>query len=323
MISQLRHLSLFRRSAATAAGDLSGALSSRPKITGNGPFIELPKFEPIGSPSDLLLISMPQTSRVNVRDGALLAVNGNLEDIETTSNQGFQEISAGGALSLVIKNNGTYSLIENQNKDTKWLILKQLSIIAWSGYDLELQPKKVHDKWLSYESTGKGYIVLSGTEELVEFTLKDKEEIIVNPGSLVATNGDTSLISVQSIWGPSSHLLVLLKQYLPELPRFKLPTVGISGGIVNSVKSTLSKFWNTVTEPLRVVADSEIWQNSVKYSSAVYGWLKLNVYVRIAAKPMYLKLVGPGKVLVDAAQLLKSNSGYFSNHEILAAYEQK
>ncbi|KAG7195906.1 uncharacterized protein KQ657_002291 [Scheffersomyces spartinae] len=255
---------------------------------------------------------MPQSSTVNIRDGALLAINGELEDIESICNQGFQEISARSAVSLVVKNNGTYSLIENRNKQEQWVIFKQQSIIAWTGYDIELSPKKIFAKWLSYQSLGKGYIVLSGDEELVEVDLKDKDQyMFINPGSLVATNGDISTITMEY-----HHNTNTVKQYLSKLlPSFKVPRMGIMGGIVKSMSDT----WQTFIQP---VTSSDIWKKMSRTSSTVYHWLKLNVYVRVVARPMYLKMVGPGKVLLDGGQLLKSN-GYFSKQEILRAYEKK
>ena len=75
--------------AGNTTTDISSAISSQNLLqgTGSGPFIELPQFSPVGHGHDLLNVKMPQSSNLNIRTGALIAMNGDLDGLTSTNRQ--------------------------------------------------------------------------------------------------------------------------------------------------------------------------------------------------------------------------------------------
>ncbi|ODV80637.1 uncharacterized protein CANTADRAFT_37599, partial [Suhomyces tanzawaensis NRRL Y-17324] len=172
----------------------SPAIIAKPTVTGNGPFVALPEFEPIGSPSHLLNVSLPSSSKLNIRSGSMVAIDGDLSKLASTTrwltpHTDYEEVRTNAAVSLVINGNGeNYSIIDIKDAREQWSILRDDSIVAWTGFSLKLTPTSIVRRENSFLSYGKGVIVVNSPTQLLEITLKEGEEMVVNPDSLVATS---------------------------------------------------------------------------------------------------------------------------------------
>lgn len=212
------------RNLGSTSRTLQEALTSATKVdafgqlakgTGRGPFIELPKFSPIGSPGHLLKMQIPVSSTVNIRSGSIIALNGDLDRIRLSraANPHFQLLETMAPATMVMSGNQNeaYHVIE-ASLERPWTILRPSNITAWCGYDLELTSFAVTEQLQAYKTTGRGTLVVSGSRSLYAVKLEAGEELEVLPDNLVAIQNDQSLpvksLTRRKSAGPSTYLRV-------------------------------------------------------------------------------------------------------------------
>lgn len=308
-----------------------------PNGTGRGPFIELPKFKAIGEPSNLLSISLPKSASLNIRNGSIVAINGDLTAIKSepkslSGSARYQQLFTEALVSLLV--NGTinnkkqienYSIINVEEKGEEWTILNEQSLIAWTGLNLELVPTTTFDKLSSVKTKGKGVIVVNGSNQLFDITLANNESIIINPNTVIAStisDFDPQILKNNTIYTE------LIPQSIPKLFQlFKKPFDYIPSVVsitvnqwVQDTKRTLRRNYQSALKLLGLqpyfLAIANYWRASVQF-------IRLNILVSIAKrKPIYFRLTGPGKLLVNNDKLV-ANLTLFSKQEIDAIYRTK
>ncbi|EGW35470.1 uncharacterized protein SPAPADRAFT_48460 [Spathaspora passalidarum NRRL Y-27907] len=277
----------------------------KPLVTGNGPFIELPKFIPIDE--QLLNITLPKHSSLNIRNGSLLAINGNITDIQSVPSNSYQKLTSSGFNSLVI--NGNYSIVDT--KDT-WTILNEQDLIAYTGYNFDVTPTSILSKFRSIQTKGDGTIVLNGN--LFNIELAANEEILVNPNALIAT---TSTVNFQ----------VLNKAKYSKLD-WALPTQSIFGSLTSPITSLLDKITQYNKDIVSKITQNNSYRNLLDYTGPaktrlknLVDWIVLYATTIFKRKPIYIKIKGPTKLLINNETVV-SNTKVFTRKEIKTIYSR-
>lgn len=286
-----RSLSFLSKLKIKSNRDISEEVSNDnlPKGTGNGPFIELPTFKPLGNPSDLLNVTLPQSSKLNIRNGAIIGLNGDLKTLSSNPQilhkTEYQELLSNSSVSLLISGGmNNYSIIEINNIDEKWTLLNDENIVAWTGYDLKLKPIEVLASRNSFQTEGKGIIVVNGDEQLYDITLGSNEQIIINPSSLIGYN---SAVSYTTLKGPWAQLLNLSN-------KIRLPS------IVRPYTKKVKTFFNLQYSKLVLSIGIHDQMNTIAtYWRTIKQFVSLNVINMLYSKPIYFRVSGPGRLLLD------------------------
>lgn len=254
--------------------------------TGQGPFIEIPEFKAIGTPSNVLNVKLPQSSNLNIKLGATIAMNGDLTNINIVNrklgNMKYQILQSQAPASLLIggriRSNciNNYCVVDINAKDDQWTILDDSSIVAWSGYDLELQPVDILKKWSSYKTTGKGRVVLSGNNSIFTVNIQPGEKMLINPTSLIAANGDFRFRITPGLFN-------LPKFTSPfTMPKFKIPKLSLT----SSLKMP------------KLPDDAQRYITRTKYFFQNTGlFIKLSIIQ--AFKPVFIEVLGPCDLLIS------------------------
>lgn len=300
--------------------DISSEISSSglPTGTGSGPFIELPEFKAIGPASNMLNVKMPQSSSLNIRTGALIAMNGDLNGLTSTNRQlndggmYYQVLQSEESVSLLIggKNGSNamnnYSIIEVENKADRWIILRDESIIAWTGYDFDIIPTNITKKLNSVQTVGSGKVLVSDYNTILQVELQPEDKILISAGSLVATNGDIQFTTIKN----SSKLPKI------SIPQLKLPQLVTSlfGNIGRGVKSQYSK----LSQKLGILEFNQyISQQWVRFKYFIRNTiLFLNIYLvnRLFSKSIFMEITGPCKLLMSTN--INTSNKMFTKPEI-------
>lgn len=299
-------------------GALSDALL--PAVTGNGPFIDLPTCEPLGNPGSFLNINLPLSSIINIRTTSLIAINGNLEDIENQTKvlpEGFSylEVRLKTPASIILTGSSSsvsnYSVIDVKKGDS-WSIINSKNLVAWCGYDIQLkQSSKRKEKSVSCEGTG--LLVVNGRHQLFDLELTENEELLINPNSLVASNIEAQeLVSF-----PETSVSRWLRSF--SAPKIKLPPT-----IANPLSRLLSKVSSTYAQSKKTIITSlglssqygnatSLIRNGFESVSKILS-LNLEAYI-FKRTPIYLSVKGPGKLILNDRCHIP-NSKYFTKEEI-------
>ncbi|CUM54162.1 uncharacterized protein AC631_00650 [Debaryomyces fabryi] len=303
----LRSISILSKFKFNKSRDISKEISndSLPKGTGNGPFIELPSFKPLGNPSDLLNITLPQSSKLSIRNGTIIGINGDLKNLTSVPQilhkTEYQELMSNSSVSLLINGGmNNYSIIEVNSIEDKWTILNDKNIIAWTGFNLQLDPIEVLEKCNSFQTNGKGIIIVNGEEQLFDITLSANEQIIINPNSLVAYNSSISYATLNSPW----------TQPLNFFRKFQFPTIAHSS--INSVKSFIGSQYSRIISSLGINNEMKVLTG---YYNSFKQFITFNVINKFYNKPIYFKITGPGRLLLDNNNHLPNRKN-FSKKEI-------
>ncbi|CAG90810.1 DEHA2G17622p [Debaryomyces hansenii CBS767] len=287
----LRSISILSKFKLNSSQDISKELSNDnlPKVTGNGPFIELPSFKPLGNPSDLLNITLPQSSKLSIRNGTIIGINGDLKKLSSVPQilhkTEYQELTSNSSVSLLINGGmNNYSIIEVNSIEDKWTILNDKSIIAWTGFNLQLKPIELLERCNSFQTDGKGIIIVNGEEQLFDITLSPNEQILINPNSLVASNSSISYSTLNRPW----------TEPLKFSRNFQLPT--IFNSYINSFKSFISSRYSRIIISLGIINQMKILRS---YYHSFKKLIIYNVINKFYNKPIYFKITGPGRLLLD------------------------
>ncbi|KAK6463103.1 hypothetical protein DFJ63DRAFT_334660 [Scheffersomyces coipomensis] len=305
----------------------TATIAEKAEFTGSGPFIELPQFRSIGNPSKLLNITLPQSSRLNIRHGSMVAINGDLSQLVSytrslTKFTQYEELHSGDSVSVVINgNNKNYAIIDAESKssnvnNTPWIVLNDENIIAWTGYNFELKSKSILDKYRSFETSGKGTLVINGDNELFSIQLNPNESLLVNPSTLIATNGS---ISFKVLDGQNNATLTNI---LKSIPSINLPTVGIIGSFVNSIRARINSLKALITTNQVIVDINRYIGTTSQYIAKIYDSIKLSLTGTIIKKrPIYIEIKGPSKLIINNNTSVP-NHRLFTKTEIEKIYNQ-
>ncbi|KAK6454975.1 uncharacterized protein RJT20DRAFT_136142 [Scheffersomyces xylosifermentans] len=313
-------------------------LAAKPQFTGGGPFVELPSFTPIGSPSKLLNISLPQSSKLSIRSGSMVAINGDLQKVKSstrflTSTTDYQELESATPVSLVINgNNGNYSIIEIHNPNEEWVVLNHDNIIAWTGFGFKLEPISLFQKLSSFKTSGKGVLVVNGDNELFAIEVPSNEEILVSPQSLIAT---TVKPNVQILKRDNKYLTPI--ESTPILrslrfPRITFPRHGVLGSITMSIESFTRSLRANILKGLETSGMRSGYASLKQFLAPVGHYLhvfydksKLFLIDRaIKTSPIYFKITGPARLLVNSVgESHTGNRRTFTKREIEAIFNRR
>ncbi|CAH2353909.1 altered inheritance of mitochondria protein 24, mitochondrial [[Candida] railenensis] len=316
--------------------DISGAVATNnlPRATGNGPFAELPKFEAIGQPSSLLNVTLPASSRLNIRNGSIIAMNGNLNHLTTSLKNLsnfypliYQEIKSVSPVSILISGSGTnFSILDIGSSSEKWIIANSKNVIAWSGYDLQLIPESRNlvrqgslfrlDRFTGLHTAGKGKLVLSGKNDLFDIELSEGEELMLEPSVLIAHN-DIGAAHFRTIRGsqlfqlPSypwfSRLGIRSAQVYSYLEKWaKYGYLRLTGGSYRTQdngtqRREIESSAQSTSNETSSSSSSSSSLNSVKASLTKTTEFVRKQFSRLGQKDVYYHVKGPCKLLISSS----------------------
>lgn len=328
-------------------------ISEKPHFTGAGPFIELPNFASIGSSANLLNITIPASSYLNIKSGALVAIDGDLNGLSSYQQKlltfvTYNKLVAQNPVSIIINGKSHYSVIDVAKADN-WKILSSNSLIAWSGFTLDLLPAPLFGNSHSFKTTGSGKLILQGENQLFEVEIEKNEEITINPLSLVATNSDsinpTALNNSRINWERLNFFkgskvieyITHAKSYVEEkVTPAKSAAVeldvpkGIPSPQESSLASVKTQSQEVTTKALlkispmegsldKVIAKDPLTNKDsisiTKEIKKVWDWISLNLLHRFSTRPIYINVKGPCKILIDNTYA-RNNRSFFTKYEI-------
>ncbi|KAG7666028.1 uncharacterized protein J8A68_000458 [[Candida] subhashii] len=298
-------------------------INEKPLVTGNGPFVELPKFQPIdpNHPNSLLVISIPQASRLTIKnESSIIGINGDFNNLTNESCGEYSSVYSNSAVSVLINgNNRQYSIIDVQEPLEEWIVLNRENVIAWSGFlkpnFSTLLPHQL--LYLSIWTFGRGKLVVNGDNELFNVELKQGEEILVNPNSLIAVNNPNIEINILGRGKDAGEETVgtRIGRSVTEwnFPKINLPKYGIMGSIFNSFRSIATRIEQAYLELFEMLGVAKFFRsirlNSITYNVRKYLYdlgdyvnFKLLKYLINRARnrnPVYFKVKGPAKLLMN------------------------
>lgn len=204
--------------------DLSS--KSLPKVTGNGPFIETPKFEPLGSTGAVLNVQLPQASELKIRTTAIMALNGDLSKIETRlshskSGLWYQSVRLKSPVSLLLSGDNLNHHILNTNLNENWVFEDLKSVSAWSGDGLRITRGFDEDRRRNLlHCKGRGSLVVTTARKVFEIEVPQGELLLVSPSAVVASN--VPLVKSQRLLPISTFGTLLSRpswfELFPQLP---------------------------------------------------------------------------------------------------------
>ncbi|CAH6723807.1 hypothetical protein CLIB1444_20S01178 [[Candida] jaroonii] len=309
---------------ASSIPDISETIATRNLLqgTGNGPFIELPHFSPIGNPTNLLNVKLPQSSNLNIRLGSLIAVNGDLKHLSTVNRKlsestYFQILQCQEATSLIIggklkpNRQNHYKLIDIDYRD-QWMVYNDENLIAWTGYNFELNKFEFLDRWSSFKTSGKGIILVNDGNEIMELDVLEGEKVIVDTNSLIASNNL-----------PSRFSILKNDSKLPPLPKISWPFTApqflkrFNNYLAIQTKKTIENMGLSST-----VGDINFVMRRIKYFfQNGLLFLQLNVINKLFRKSIMIEFQGPCKVLTSS-NATAPNGKNFTKEEINKIFNQ-
>lgn len=281
----------------TSSIDLSN--SSLPKVTGGGPFIELPKFEPLGISGAILSVQLPKSGILNIRTASIVALNGDVSDMETKLNFlnpgiWYQSLRSRSAASVLLSGQHSNFLLLNTVKGENWVFEDADSVVAWSGTDLSITPRiKDGSQQASLHCEGSGSLIVKCSQTLFEVDIYAGEQILVSPSALVASNVPHSA----KISLPLVGSFVPLKPLLTLLTKVSQISKFITSHVSNLCKSSMMK----LRPELQLLANAD--QSSmarylsklVKFIHSIHNLLQTHL---LAHHPLYYVVNGPSRILV-------------------------
>ncbi|KAF4337534.1 altered inheritance-mitochondria 24 mitochondrial [Fusarium beomiforme] len=264
--------------APKVGADAFGALETRDPADA--------RFEVLGSPYSLLSVTLSASQKLYTRRGTLVAVAGKPENAQSTLSilnpitRAFlgvpflyQRISATTPITALIstKSPTTTFTVLHLDGTTDWMISQRNALLAWTGHTLvpsvRIQSSLTLAHWGNTLLTGRGLAALSAPGQIFELTLKEGEEFVAHPGSVIAYS---------------------ISRYPPQPFRFK------SNSLRLQVPS-LSR-WISVPEWVKTVRNSEVW----KYLARAFYSLRTATRRTIWGDRLFLQFHGPTKILMSS-----------------------
>ncbi|RFN48174.1 altered inheritance-mitochondria protein 24, mitochondrial [Fusarium flagelliforme] len=264
--------------APKVGGDAFGALETRDPADA--------RFEVLGSPYSLLSVTLSASQKLYTRRGTLVAVAGKPENAQSTLSilnpitRAFlgvpflyQRISATTPITALIstKSPTTTFTVLHLDGTTDWMIAQRNALLAWTGHTLSpaarIQSSLTLAHWGNTLLTGRGLAALSAPGQIYELTLKEGEEFVAHPGSVVAYS---------------------VSRHPPQPFRFKS----------NSLQLQVPSLSRWISEPewVKTVRNSEVW----KYLARAYYGLRTATRRTIWGDRLFLQFHGPTKILMSS-----------------------
>lgn len=310
---------------ASSIPDITESIATRNLLqgTGSGPFIELPHFSPIGNPTNLLNVKLPQSSNLNIRLGSLIAVNGDLKHLSTVNRKlsestHYQILQCQESTSLIIggklkpNRQNHYKLIDIDYRD-QWMVYNDENLIAWTGYNFELSKLEFLERWSSFQTSGKGIILVNDGNEIMEMDIVEGEKVILDTNSLIASNNLPSRFSVLKNDGK-----------LPSLPKISWPIITAPRFLkrCNNYIGAQTKKGIENMGLASTISDIKYFMRRVKFFfNSGFLFLQLNVINKMFRKSIMIEFQGPCKVLVSS-NASAPNSKNFTKEEINKIFNQ-
>lgn len=339
IISKIRNSVL----GATKTTDISESVGtdSLPKLTGNGPFVELPKFEALGSPTSLLNVTLPASSRLNIRNGSIIAMNGAKLDTLTTRVKNlshirpllYQEMLSVSPVSLLVSGGLNFTILD-ASEEKSWAIANVQNVVAWTGFNLELVPQArllsggngiySLSNFTGLRTEGKGKLVLRSQSDLFDVKLEAGEQLLLNPSNLVAHS------FTKSEGGTFAKFTTLKSERLQFPPSFNwiervtIRLRGVSNWIQNATKYVYIKLGGKPSSTKRVTktGTSEVSKSIgqlTKFSSKFVNFIS-SQFTRLIRSEVYYQVEGPCELLISSGNG-KSHSKTFTKSELDSIYE--
>ncbi|KAF5022437.1 hypothetical protein F66182_5522 [Fusarium sp. NRRL 66182] len=244
------------------------------------------RFEVLGSPYSLLSVTLSASQKLYTRRGTLVAVAGKPDSAQSTLSilnpitralLGvpflYQRISATTPITALIstKSPTTTFTVLHLDGTTDWMISQRNALLAWTGHTLSpsarIQSGLTLAHWGSTLMTGRGLAALSAPGQIYELTLKEGEEFVAHPGSVVAYS---------------------VNRYAPQPFRFKS----------NSLRLQVPSLSGWVSEPewVKTVRSSEVW----KYLARAFYSVRTATRRTIWGDRLFLQFHGPAKILMSS-----------------------
>lgn len=307
-----RHAGFFSRfrGKLRSQNDVSNAVSSNslPKLSGLGPFVELPSFKPLGESNDSLNVKMPDGSKISILSGSIVAMNGDISklhsDTKHINNYQFQEVTSGAPASLLVNGGrGTYVMINIDDKAESWRIMNNYNVLAWTGFTLELHPDSTFSQFEGFTTSGKGTLVIRGENDAFAVHLGPGEEFIVNPGCLIAANTRPVPLSLNYTRYP-----ILPAEWRLRLQAYK-------SYLCNLIRPGIRQCKTWYTAMISKLGINEAFKTVATYTGMVSFFWRIYIANNLRQKPVYFKVKGPASLLIDNRHHA-SNKQYFSKIEM-------
>ncbi|KAM0552017.1 hypothetical protein ACHAPJ_008127 [Fusarium lateritium] len=264
--------------APRVGGDAFGALETRDPADA--------RFEVLGSPYSLLSVTLSASQKLYTRRGTLVAVAGKPDSAQSTLSilnpitRAFlgvpflyQRISATTPITALIstKSPTTTFTVLHLDGTTDWMVSQRNALLAWTGHTLapsaRIQSGLTLAHWGNTLLTGRGLAALSAPGQIYELTLKDGEEFVAHPGSVVAYS---------------------INRYPPQPFRFKS----------NSLRLQVPSLSRWISEPewVKTVRTSEVW----KYLARSFYSVRTATRRTIGGDRLFLQFHGPTKILMSS-----------------------
>ncbi|KAF4451497.1 altered inheritance-mitochondria 24 mitochondrial [Fusarium albosuccineum] len=244
------------------------------------------RFEVLGSPYSLLSVTLSASQKLYTRRGTLVAVAGKPDSAQSTLSilnpvtRAFlgvpflyQRISATTPITALIstKSPTTTFTVLHLDGTTDWMVSQRNALLAWTGHTLSLsqriQSGLTLAHWGSTHLTGRGLAALSAPGQIYELSLKEGEEFVAHPGSVVAYS---------------------VSRHTPQPFRFKSNTLRIQ-------VPSLSR-WIPEAEWIKTVRNSEAY----KYLLRALHSLRTITRRTIWGDRLFLQFHGPARILMSS-----------------------
>ncbi|CAK9441240.1 uncharacterized protein LODBEIA_P51090 [Lodderomyces beijingensis] len=289
---------------------------TRPQVTGAGPFRAYPKFAPLGEPSTLLSISIPQSSQIYISQSTIVGLNGHLENIraETRSVFGapFQRLQAdGGASNVVVSGRSNYTVLDVADN---WTVHDTSRIIGWAGDEVRLTTEKSVTQNGLVRFSGFGSLVIDGDSEIFKMDVRENEEVYLNPRAFIAVGRGATKEGVDV----AASLLPYAKYELHtlDLQHFHWPRAVVDPVVKlrRQIRRQLAAFnkWQKSYQEYLLPYLTPMFDFLGRVAQSIYNYVNGRL---IRRKPIYVKIQGPCSVLLDNHRMF-SNNKVFTNAEI-------
>lgn len=275
------------------------ARTTPPRVTGRGPFVEIPSFEIVGDSCAVLCIRVPESSLLCLRDTSILALNGNTADIDSnlikiSPSVRAQIVSPKLPTSIVMASaNLRYHVIQLNEGET-WYLNSADALVGWYGCSFRASGSKFKVMGSqSVLSEGAGAFIIKGSDNFVTIDLRAGEQISVNSASIVASN---------VLHYPNSFNLERLRMpiLLGTPPGLLLLVSSASSILLNTFKFLQSSLYNFFGSFTHTYSESALIKTFSKFSTDVQHFWRKAFYTS-HKNGIFCEFKGPAKIVLKCS----------------------
>lgn len=168
------------------------------RVTGNGPFIDLPQIEPFDSHDKGQRLQLPPGSSINTRLDSMVYLSNDFEGITRNVKTlcdtiWYQEVKLSSSNTLLysfdLSECSNLALVEVKKGDA-WNLKSSDHLAGWAGYDLQFEETKA-----GLLLRGNGFFVARGVGLIYQLELKEDQQLLVRSNSLLGTSANIQNIS--------------------------------------------------------------------------------------------------------------------------------